>query len=504
VGADQTSQTRKAGSMLTKSWPVGAEPREYSPRQAETGSASVILSRKSRMRLAEFTRLTTLRWTALVAGIFAVFIIALLGFIYLKTRDDLTKRSDRVIASQMSLFAALSPERRRDAIDEHLKQDPGRVRLAGLFDPNGRRIAGNLERLPLDLKADDAVQSAEVDRLDETGREKQAVRLIAGRLPNGDVLVIGRNIDEVEEIARVVSRALALGLLPAVLLCVTVGVVLSARARRRIVEVNERVKRIVAGNLRERLPHRNAGDPFSKFAMMVNGMLDEMETLIQSLAGVGNDIAHDLRTPLTRARLILERGRGNARTLEQLQMVADKTIEALDQSLSIVTAILRLAEIEQGQRLAGFGRVALADLIREVADMYQPIAEDKRIDLLIHSPHELNVHGDRDLLIEAIANLVDNAVKFTPVGGQVEIGLFSGNGENIVRVKDTGSGISEHERDAVLRRFYRSDRVRHTSGLGLGLNLVAAIVKLHGFRFTIAPGSGCVVEIGCPYAPTPA
>jgi signal transduction histidine kinase len=222
-----------------------------------------------------------------------------------------------------------------------------------------------------------------------------------------------------------------------------------------------------------------------------------MEALIQSLAGIGNDIAHDLRTPLTRARLMLERGRTSARTLEQLQAVADKTIEALDQGLSIVTAILRLAEIERSQRLSGFGNVAFADLIREVADMYQPIAEDKGIALLAHSLHELNVQGDRDLLIEAVANLVDNAIKFTPVGGQVEIGIFRCNGQNIVRVSDTGSGISEHERDAVLRRFYRSDKVRHTSGLGLGLNLVAAIVKLHGFRFTIRPGAGCVVEIAC-------
>jgi signal transduction histidine kinase len=454
------------------------------------------------MRLPEFTRLTTLWWTLLVAGLFAAFIVALLGFVYLKTRDDLTKRSDRVIASQMSLFAALSPGRRLDAIDELLKQDPGRVLVAGLFDSNGRRIAGNLEHLPLNLRTDNTVQSAEVDRLDQSGRKKQAVRLIAQRLPAGDVLVIGRDVDEVEEIAGVVGRALALGLLPAVLVCLAVGMALTARARRRIVEVNERVERIVAGNLRERLPHRNAGDPFSKLAMMVNGMLDEMETLIHSLAGVGNDIAHDLRTPLTRARLRLERGRTSANTLEQLQMVADKTIEGLDQSLSIITAILRLAEIEQSQRSANFGEVALADLIREVGDMYEPIAEDKGIALRIRSQHEQTVLGDRDLLIEAIANLVDNAVKFTPAGGQVEIGLFRGNGENIVRVKDTGSGISEHEHDVVLRRFYRSDKVRHTSGLGLGLNLVAAIVKLHGFRFTIAPGSGCVVEIGCPCAPT--
>ena len=454
------------------------------------------------MQLPEFMRSTTLRWTILVAGIFAAFIVALLGFIYLKTESDLTTRSDRVIASQMGVFAGLSPERRLDAINEHLKQDPSRVQLVGLFGSNGRRIAGNLESLPSDLKTDDAIQSAVVDSIDETGRQKQAVRLIARSLPNGDVLVIGRNVDEIGEIARVVGRALALGLIPAVLLCLAVGVALSARARSRIVEVNERVQRIVAGDLRERLPHRNSDDPFSKLAVSVNGMLDEMETLIHSLAGVGNDIAHDLRTPLTRARLTLERGRSGATTLEQLQTVADKTIDGLDQSLSIITAILRLAEIEKNQRSAGFGKVALADLIREVSDMYEPIAEDKGIALVVHSPRELTTHGDRDLLIEAVANLVDNAIKFTPAGGQVEIGLFAGDGETILRVKDTGAGISEHERHAVLRRFYRSDKIRHTSGLGLGLNLVAAIVKLHGFRFTIRPGPGCVVEIGCPNAPT--
>jgi signal transduction histidine kinase len=453
------------------------------------------------MQLPEFTRSTTLRWTILVAGIFAAFIVALLGFVYLKTERDLTMRSDRVISSQIGVFAALSPERRLDAINEDLQQDPGRVQLAGLFGSDGRRIAGNLESLPPDLEIDHAVQGAVVDRIDERGHEKQAVRLIARSLPNGDVLVIGRNVDEVGEIARVVGRALALGLVPAVLLCLAVGVALSARARKRIVEVNQRVQRIVAGNLRERLPHRSTGgDPFSRLAMIVNGMLDEMETLIHSLAGVGNDIAHDLRTPLTRARLTLERGRTNARTLEQLQTVADKTIDGIDQSLSIITAILRLAEIESSERSAGFGEVALAEMVREVADMYEPIAADKDIALAIHAPHELSVHGDRDLLIEAVANLVDNAVKFTPAGGQVEIGLFPGDGESIVRVKDTGCGISEHERDAVLRRFYRSNKTRHTSGLGLGLNLVAAIVKLHGFRFTIVSGSGCVVEIACPHA----
>jgi signal transduction histidine kinase len=455
------------------------------------------------MQLPRSVRSTTFRWTFLVAGAFAAFTVALLGFVYLKMKHDLTMRFDRAIGLQMVVLANLPPGQRLDSINEGIRQDPARVRLVGLFGPDRGRIAGNVESEPSGLKMESTPQDAVIVRIDGSGREKQAARLVARSLPDGNVLVIGRNADEVEEIARVVGRALALGLIPAVLLCFGVGLTLSARARRRILEVNERVQRIVAGNLRERLPHQNADDPFSKLAMIVNGMLDEMETLIQSLAGVGNDIAHDLRTPLTRARLTLERGRSSARTVEQLQAVVDKTIEALDQSLSIVNAILRLTEIERSQRLAGFGKVALANLIREVTDMYEPIAEDKGIALRIHLVQELSVHGDRDLLIEAIANLVDNAIKFTPAGGQVEVGLFHSSRENVVRVRDTGSGISERERHAVLGRFYRSDKVRHTSGLGLGLNLVAAIVKLHGFRFSIHPGPGCIVEIACPHAPTP-
>ena len=248
------------------------------------------------------------------------------------------------------------------------------------------------------------------------------------------------------------------------------------RAQKRVEEVNQRVQRIIAGDLHERLPYRKVDEPFSKLAVIVNGMLDEMEAMINALAGVGNDIAHDLRTPLTRARLVLERGRTNAGTLEQLQAVTDKAISGIDQSLTIITALLRLAEIENSRRSAGFGDVALQVGIKQ----------------------EINVRGDRDLLIEAVANLVDNAIKFTPEGGRVDIELLRGESKGIVRITDTGCGITEDERDAVLRRFYRSDKIRNTPGVGLGLNLVAAIVKLHGFRLTIHPGPNCRVEIACP------
>ncbi len=450
------------------------------------------------MRQPQFMRSNTFHWAFMVGGVFAVFIIVLFGFIYWKIDDYLTARSDRVITAQLEGIAALPPERRLEAIDERLRQDPRGVQLAAIFAADGHRITGNLESLPSDLRIDAEAQGADIIRTDRNGREHQTVRAIARRMRNGDVLVLGRNVDEAKEISHVVGQALALGLLPGFSLCLLAGAWLSVRAQKRVEEVNQRVQRIIAGDLRERLPHRSVDEPFSKLAVIVNGMLDEMETMIHALAGVGNDIAHDLRTPLTRARLTLERGRTNAATLEQLQAVADKAIAGIDQSLTIITALLRLAEIENSRRSAGFGTVALDEMLREVCDIYEPIAENKNIALRVGATQPLTVRGDRDLLIEAVANLVDNAIKFTPEGGKVEIALLRGEDETIVRVTDTGCGISEQEREAVLRRFYRSDKMRNTPGVGLGLNLVAAIVKLHGFRMAIRSGPGCRVEIVCP------
>jgi signal transduction histidine kinase len=328
----------------------------------------------------------------------------------------------------------------------------------------------------------------------------QEVRLAAHPLPNGEVVVIGRNIDELTEIADIVGRALALGLLPAFCLAVIIGIVLSSRAHNRLLEVNRRIQRIVAGDLRERLPTRGRDDPFDQLAASVNRMLGEIETLINEIAGVGDDIAHDLRTPLTRVRIRLERGREHAATLEELRAVTDQAIAGLDQSLTIITALLRIAEIEHSRRLEGFSQVRLAPLVHEVGDLYDPIAEDKSVSLSlrVEAADEASVHGDRDLLFEAVANLVDNAVKFTPSGGGVELALLRREDETVIRISDTGPGIPEIEREAVTKRFYRSDKSRKTEGLGLGLSLVAAIVKLHGFRFAIVPGPGCTVEIACP------
>jgi signal transduction histidine kinase len=456
---------------------------------AASGSSSV--------RLPDFARTTTFRSTLVIAGAFVLCTVVLFGFVYWQTAAYMTSSFDALITGELHIFAAEPPERWLPHINERLDNDPRRVRIAGLFGADGHRIAGNLESLPGGLTPD-VPADAVVVRVDNQGRETEKVRLATERLPDGEVLAIGRNNDEIAGIANIVRRALMLGLLPAFGLAVVIGLVLSLRARNRLLEVNRRIQRIVAGDLRERLPTRKGNDPFDQLAVSVNRMLGEIEALIQEIAGVGNDIAHDLRTPLTRVRVRLERGRARATTLDELRGVVDQSIAGLDQSLTVITALLRIAEIEHSRRLEGFSQVELAPLVREVGELYEPIAEDKHVSLQVEAADEATVQGDRDLLFEAVANLVDNAVKFTPKGGRVGLALLRRNGESVVRISDTGPGIPEIEREAVTKRFYRSDKSRNTEGLGLGLSLVGAIVKLHGLRFTIADGPGCTAEIAFP------
>jgi len=447
------------------------------------------------MRQIQFIRSNTFLWALAVAAAFALFVVGLFAFTYWKLDDYLIARSDRMIMTRINFIADLPSGRRIGAISDHLEQDSRGVQYAGLFNGAGTRLAGNIDSLPRALDLGGAAQGVRLDLIEKSAVHGPVIRVVGRRLENGDVLVMGRNVDETREISSVVGQALALGLLPAFCLCLLAGAWLSVRAQRRVEEVNQRVQRIVAGELRERLPEDNSDDPFARLARIVNGMLAEMETMINALAGVGNDIAHDLRTPLTRARLALERGRTHATTLEQLQEVTDKAMAGIDQSLAIVTALLRLTEIENSRRTAGFGNVALDEILREVCDVYEPIAEDKGIGLGVVIDRNVQVWGDRDLLFEAMANLVDNAVKFTPPGGQVRLELVSEDDTALVRVSDTGPGISTQEREAVLRRFYRSDKMRNTPGVGLGLSLVAAIVKLHGFRLIIGPAPGGRIEI---------
>src|ERR1700722_15883940 len=365
------------------------------------------------VKLPDFVRTTTFRWISIA---FVVCILLFSAFVYWEAATYMLARMDGVIAEDSLVIASDPPDRRLISIEDRLSEDPRRIKLAGLFSADGQRIGGNLESWPAGLAVNATVQTAKVIRVDQRGHEAMTVRAIARALPNGDVLVIGRHDGELRQLAEEVAHALLLALPVAFGLSLMIGAILSLRVQRRVADLQALVRRIMSGNLSTRIPASGLDHPFDKLAVIANGMLDEIEVLVTEMAGAGNEITHDLRTPLTRVRIGLERGRANATTLAELQAVTDRAIGGLDQSLTIITALLRITEIENSRGKANFNEVALADLVQEVGDLYDPIAEDKQVTLHVASEGNATVYCDRDLLFEAVMNLVDNAVKFTPAG----------------------------------------------------------------------------------------
>ena len=453
---------------------------------------------------AAITRSSAFRTAAAFASAFSVCAVLLFAFIYWQTAVSDTARIDGFIVKQADVIAAAPTEQVLWMVRTHVATDQHRVSVAGLFDANGARIEGNLEAVPEGLLPDRKTHWVDAIATDAGAIHHERVIAVARQLRDGRLLVIGRNTEELTNLRQLVARALALGVIPAVLLALGVGALLGQRTWRRVAALQRVLNRVRDGQLTERLPARSNGDDMDLLAASVNHMLDELERLLHELHNVGNNIAHDLRTPLARVRAQLERTRRGSPTREDLERTIDRTITGLDQSISITTSLLRIAEIEGSRRRDAFAVVDLTEIVREVAEFYEPAAEQKRISVRLDLLPCRPLFADRDLLFEAVANLVDNAIKFTPEGGR--IGLVAENlpGGPVLRVSDTGPGIPQSARGQVFKRFFQFDRSRNTPGIGLGLSLVAAIAKLHGYAIAVEDSApGCVIAMRCTAADAP-
>jgi signal transduction histidine kinase len=352
--------------------------------------------------------------------------------------------------------------------------------------------------LPANLPSDGGTGSVSIDRTVTNIPLPRHVRVAVEHLKDGRVVVYGRSARELGEIEEIITRALALAVVPMALLALFGGALLSRATLRRVDAVERACRRIMAGDLSERLPVRRNSNEFDQLADIVNRMLDEIERLLIDVKSAGDAIAHDLRTPLTRIRARLDRAFTTESPSSLAQGLIERTADDIDQVLAVITAILRIGEIEHGRRRLGFRNVDLAGLVRGIDEFYSPVAEERGLTFETEITEVEAVQGDPDLLFEAIGNIVDNATKFTPPGGRVKLTLGHSGTGLIVRVDDTGPGIPAAERDVVLLRFRRGDQSRHTPGTGLGLSLVAAIARLHGFALKIGASegrSGCRVEL---------
>ena len=456
------------------------------------------------MVTVEVFRTPIFRLTAIFAGTFASCALLLFGFIYWQTSTQETAAVDQFLLNQSNVIArgkVLESVRVLTGDGAHAH---GTRAVIALFGADGKKQAGTIDTLPPMFPIDGRIHDLGIAAGTSIGADAQ-MRAVAIRLPRGGILFVARDVSELGELRNALLRALRLGLLPLFLLSLAAGTFLSWRTLQRVKSLHLSIERILAGNLHERLPIRGTHDHFDALAGSVNRLLDEIERLLEQTRSIGNDIAHDLRTPLSRVRTRLERGRISVQnatrlTKASLEETLAAAISGLDQALAIITALLRISELEDSRRRAGFESIVLTGILDEVTEIYLPIAEEKGIAIAhcVWDGPPLMILGDRALLVEALANVIDNAIKFTRPSGTVRLSLDKQGDAARIKVSDDGPGIPAAEREAVLERFYRSDRSRHLPGSGLGLGLVAAIVKLHKFRIIIGGNErGCVFDILC-------
>lgn len=351
-----------------------------------------------------------------------------------------------------------------------------------VVDEHRHKLAGNLDRWPHTSPHVAGWLSFELDTLWRGEGEPLGAEFIARStvLPSGHHVLVARHYGDVILSAKLVAGALVRSMVATILLGTIGGIIIANLSMQRINAINRSLQRIMSGDLTERIPVSTAGGDYRDLTTNLNRMLNRIESLMEGLRQVSDNIAHDLRTPLTRLRNHLAdlQGQVKGESMETVQQLLDEA----DGLLATFNALLRIAQVESGNRRAGFGPVELPVLLADVAELYEPLAVDRGImletDLALATAEVL---GDRDLLFQAFANLLDNALKFTPAGGRVELALKGGDSGLQVTVSDSGSGIPEQERDKVFGRFYRMESSRSVgAGNGLGLSLVQAVIHLHG------------------------
>ena len=459
--------------------------------------------RTSVRRPAQRWHTTTFRWLSVYAAIFSLCFMALLGFLEYSVGAAMEREADSGIRWQMRYFDSKGDDQIAPVIGRRLERENRHTNYYGLFAPDGRRIAGDIEAIPHGLSFERAGESHSAS----TGRtlvleqnpSMLTVRVMGETRDNGDQLIIGRSLADVRHVREELTRALIGGGVLCLVISLATGLLLSLRQMRRVSDMRRVTTRIANGDLAQRLPV-DGRDELDMLCHLVNHMLDEVERLMNEVKGACDGIAHDLRTPLVRLRLQLAnlaewvRAGGDAPTNA---LVASARSEA-DSILDRFGAMLRISEIGALQRRSGFDTVSLQTLVEELCDLYQPLAEQKSINLQSRTELVNPVHADRALLFEAFSNVLDNAIKFAPECGEVSIELWASRSGPQLVIADNGPGIPVNERNAVLNRFYRVEQTRHVPGTGLGLGIVSAIIRLHDFALRIGgEDRGTAITIDC-------
>jgi signal transduction histidine kinase len=463
--------------------------------------------------LGKLLRTTAFQLTLVYLMVFALFAAFLVGYFALNTRRLI---NEQIVGTVDAEVTALTNQynqagiRRLVVIIDLRSRRPGSS-LYLVTTPTGQGLAGNVASLePGILESQGWVETA-YRRLEEPESAEHNALVRVTRLPGGIRLLVGRDLDERERMFRIVAVAGRWSAALVVVLGVIGGIFVSRRVLARVEAMTATAQTIMAGDLSGRLSVTGTGDEFDRLALNLNGMLERIDTLMRGLKEVTDNVAHDLKTPLTRLRNRCEAALRAAKTDADYRRVLEETIEESVGLIRTFDALLMIARAESGEVRDGMAEFDVADVARDVGELYEPLAEDKGLTLKVQASEHGTVKGNRELVSQALANLVDNAIKYAAPDAKAANGDRAGivvrtssdKDQIMLTVSDRGPGIPAGDRSRVVERFVRLEQSRSEPGSGLGLSLVSAVARLHGGELKLEDNApGLTARIALPRAPS--
>jgi signal transduction histidine kinase len=454
--------------------------------------------------LERLFRSAGLRFGVIYAGLFGISAAALAAFLWWSTAGLLERQTAAAIdadaqgLSERYVLGGVGAlvDTIRQRVDNNVDDDA----IYLLVDGDYRRIAGNLDSWPVSVTLD--VESAELKIFRAGASSTAMVRRF--QLSEGYHLLVGRDVEARSQLRRMVADAMIWAAGIAVALGSVGAAAVRLLFRATLADVSATAAAIGAGDLTRRVRVSGHGDEFDLLAETINDMLDRIGRLMDGVRQVSNAIAHDLRTPITRARARLEDAAVHAGGPEDLRAAIERAVADLDGVVAVFQALLRIAEIEAGSRRSAFTAFDLAPVLQDLVELYDAVAEEngQRLESLV--PPVLSVFGDRDMVQQAVANLLDNAVKYSPPEGVITLSAEAVRGGVLISVADRGPGMPEADRQRATERFFRAEQARSTPGSGLGLSLVDAVAHLHGGMLMLEdnePGLRAVLSLRAERAP---
>ncbi|MCX2899280.1 sensor histidine kinase [Pseudomonas mandelii] len=432
-------------------------------------------------------RSSSSRLLALYSSLFVIWSGILMGVMYYEVSAYLDNLAKHSLLQRQHLFSHFQGQQLLDALAVSMTFDIRGIDAYGLFDDQHRYLSGALDHIPKGLALDGKIHMlGDCADSDDPSLPADSCDAVATQTLDGRWLILVRDNGSLFAVTRIILHALFWGVTLTIVPGIAGWHLLRRRPLRRIRAIQASAEAIVAGDLTRRLPLSNRRDELDMLAAIVNAMLERIERLMNEVKGVCDNIAHDLRTPLTRLRAQLYRIQQQAGDGSPLAAQLDSVLGEADTLMARFRGLLRISELEDRQRRSGFVLLDPVPMLQELHDFYLPLAEEGELRFTLQLPDALPpLNGDRALLFEAVANLLSNSIKFTPPGGQVILRGIDAGGHTRIEVLDSGPGIALAEREAVFRRFYRAEGGNQQSGFGLGLSIVAAIVSLHGFTLEV-------------------